>query len=1021
MSIDKKEFKNPSAEYRGIPFWSWNCKVTKELIDKQLDYFKEMGFGGVDIHPRVGLDNVYLGDEYMELIKFTAEKCKEKNLVCWLYDDDRFPSGAADGYVTKNMEYRDRGLLLTVKKKENYLNSRNEFERAVKNGERPKGYFLCAYSLEFNDGFLRDYKYLKGQDEIDEEIRLGNKIRYAYVKIADEISAFEGQTYVDTLNPKAIDEFIRITHERYNDVVGGEFGNTVQAIFTDEPRIGKQTQISDAMSDENFEIPYSECFEEFIKENYGFDMLKAVPELVWDLPNGGSSKSRYIYRNALTECFALSYMDNICNWCKDHNILMTGHVLSETPLIHQSATVGECMRSYRNMDIPGVDVLCDDHCFVAVKQAVSVSKQLGRKGTMSELYGVTNWDCTFKTYKLQGDWQAALGITTRVPHLSFMSMAGEGKRDWPASIFYQSPWYKEFIYIEDYFSRVNYVLSKGKPVTRVGIIHPIESIWLHLGQKDKNEEGVKKIQSDFAKIMDTLLFGTIDADYISESLLPEQCGEIGSKLNVGKMAYDTIVIPSMKTIRKTTLDILEKFKAQGGRVIFAGEVPGMTDAEVSDRASRLAECCELTTPDLLVSIMGKERDIKITYNDIPSDNLFYQLRQDGDDKYLFVCNVMHTNNEKRHYKIQIKGQYSAEKYNAVTGETEKINSETDGNYTYIFADLYSEDSVLLKLTKANDSIEKNINENKEILPVEVIASPSDISEAEKNMLLLDYARYSIDNGEESDRTEILKTDDEIRNILGFTKRSDRMFQPWATDEKEYHKLSLSYDIYSETEVYTELGMELPPECKIYLNDKSVNIDVTGYYVDEAVSVIRLPKLEKGLNRLKVEMEYNQKTNIENMYLLGTFDVELNGEKAVLKEKSSRREFGDIRNQGMPFYTGNIDYTVEFTAENDGWYYIRIPEFNAPVIAVYSDNGTKNIIAYQPHRTSLGYLKKGKHSAVIRLYGNRFNGFGMLHNTDTELKWPGPKSYRTTGKEWTDSYMTRPVGIMSDVIIEYSPQ
>ena len=46
---------------------------------------------------------------------------------------------------------------------------------------------------------------------------------------------------------------------------------------------------------------------------------------------------------------------------------------------------------------------------------------------MSELYGVTSWSFDFRRHKLQGDWQAALGITLRVPHLSWVSMKGGGK------------------------------------------------------------------------------------------------------------------------------------------------------------------------------------------------------------------------------------------------------------------------------------------------------------------------------------------------------------------------------------------------------------------------------------------------------------------------------------------------------------------------------------------------------------------------------------------------------------------
>ena len=30
--LDGKLFRNPSSEYRGTPFWAWNCRVTKEIV-----------------------------------------------------------------------------------------------------------------------------------------------------------------------------------------------------------------------------------------------------------------------------------------------------------------------------------------------------------------------------------------------------------------------------------------------------------------------------------------------------------------------------------------------------------------------------------------------------------------------------------------------------------------------------------------------------------------------------------------------------------------------------------------------------------------------------------------------------------------------------------------------------------------------------------------------------------------------------------------------------------------------------
>ena len=31
-------FKNPTAEYRGTPFWAWNCKLSKDELNGRLKY-----------------------------------------------------------------------------------------------------------------------------------------------------------------------------------------------------------------------------------------------------------------------------------------------------------------------------------------------------------------------------------------------------------------------------------------------------------------------------------------------------------------------------------------------------------------------------------------------------------------------------------------------------------------------------------------------------------------------------------------------------------------------------------------------------------------------------------------------------------------------------------------------------------------------------------------------------------------------------------------------------------------------
>ncbi|MBQ2722562.1 MAG: hypothetical protein IJF70_06610, partial [Opitutales bacterium] len=40
------EFKNPSAQYRIVPFWSWNETMEPDEIRRQLRLMKKAGWGG---------------------------------------------------------------------------------------------------------------------------------------------------------------------------------------------------------------------------------------------------------------------------------------------------------------------------------------------------------------------------------------------------------------------------------------------------------------------------------------------------------------------------------------------------------------------------------------------------------------------------------------------------------------------------------------------------------------------------------------------------------------------------------------------------------------------------------------------------------------------------------------------------------------------------------------------------------------------------------------------------------------
>lgn len=1077
--LNQELFANPTSEYRGTPFWSWNCRVTRELIRDQMEIFRRMGFGGAHLHPRTGLENEYMGKEFLDLVSYADEQAKEKGMLVWLYDEDRYPSGAAGGLVTENWDYRARHLLLTRQKKAGMCASREAFRESVSRGEKPAGYYLTAYRIKTENGYLTSYNQVTGpQPELDsdEETREAGKLWFAYVELMRESPWFNDQTYVDVMNKKAVERFLEVTHERYYQALGEEFGKSIPAIFTDEPQIKGSMALPDGESGADVTLSFTDDLPETFEKQYGVSLLAVVPELLWELPEGKYSVHRYHYHDHLTERFVSAFSDTIGKWCGEHNIAMTGHYMSEPTLYSQTLRLGEAMRCYRSQQLPGVDILCGDPEYSTVKQAVSVARQEGREGVLCEMYGVTHWDFDFKGHKLQGDWLAALGVTIRCHHLSFMSMEGEAKRDWPASINYQSPWWGKYSYIENYFARMNTALTRGQADTHVAVVHPIESYWISYGPVAQTQGMRDQMDENFRNMIDWMLFGLVDFDFLSESLLPgqfggigkEACGEKGSRedseekvravLKAGRMSYRTVLVPGLLTIRSTTLELLEQLADQGGKVIFMGRIPQLVDGVPDERAARLAARTH-TIPYQqyeLLKALEQDRDVEIRYaNGHRSDNLFYQMRREEDCKWLFVCHVNRRKNrvdQAENMDIRLRGQYEVTCYDGLTGERTLVASQYHDGFTCVNAALYGEDSFLWKLTERKEQAEirprpESAMERGSRYPVPegeltsfyglvagpagvggpqeqiltVIKEPDSFVLAEPNVLLLDSPWWKLDDGEWNEKQEILRLDNEIRTLLGYPHRQDAYTQPWRIKEApENNLVTLRYEI--DSRVITgqlKLAMERPENVEIRWNGElcpSAPEDIDGWFVDSFIRTVKVPGLKEGKNQLLLKIPYGRKTNLENVFLLGDFGVDVRGDRAVVTQGAPGLVFGDITRQKLPFYGGSVTYFMHFSLDQEQEVSVRVPHFISPVLEVRVDGSDAGLIAFAPHKLSLGRLAAGEHRLEICAYGNRFNSFGTLHNCNEEYKWYGPDSYRTRGSEWSESWCLRPFGILSRVEI-----
>ena len=1018
--LEDSLFAHPTSEYRGTPFWSWNCELDREELLRQIDCLHKMGFGGFHMHSRTGMATPYLSDEFLDLVDACVEHARELGMYAWLYDEDRWPSGSCGGKVTReHPEYRQRMLVA-----ENTPPSDAMPEKEAVAAGAP--YIIACFDVMQNErGEMTEYKLV-----CPDSAPADGAVRWYFNSYAQGNSEwYNNSAYIDTLNPAAADEFIRLTYDAYRDRFGADFDGLIPAIFTDEPQFASKRTLSHSLGGGRAVLPWTPSLPQFFRDTYGYDLTERLPELILELPNGAVSQARYHYHDCAAEMFTRGFNDRCGEWCERNNIKFTGHLMEEPTLESQTHAVGDAQRSYRNMQLPGIDMLCNRVELTTAKQAQSAVHQYGREGMTSELYGVTNWDFDFRGHKFQGDWQAALGVTVRVHHLSWVSMEGDAKRDYPASINYQSPWYDKYSYVEDHFARVNTAMTRGVPLVRVGVIHPVESYWLRFGPNDLTSAYKSQLEENFSNITRWLLTGTIDFDFICESTLPDQFRDSEHGLTVGEMTYDAVIVPAPETLRRTTLDILTAFADRGGMLIFAGDAPAYVDAVASDEPKQLYDRCRHVqfSRTAILSALSDVRTVEIRdINGNATSDLIYQMRHDGDCDWLFVAHITEPPcldvSHPRHITVSLSDEYLPVLYDTLTGERKSVKYRRRNGRTEIDCTLYAYDSLLLRLDRCLDDMAVEDGSYVRPEPISEIdfRLPVDYTLSEPNVLLLDTARYAVDGGELTEsEEEILRADNICRRTVGMGRRNPRPAQPWTISKKaSEHTIHLEFSFDSELEYDGALfAIEHPEEAEIICNGIPVDTTPVGYFTDRSIKTVALPRLIIGKNVISVTLPLGDRTATEWCYVLGNFGVRVCGCRKTLIPQAPTLGFGTITSQGFPFYSGNVSYKLPFSSPG-GKCVVRVSSYRGAAVTVSVDGESEKIVAFEPYSVDLGELPLGDHELTVTLLGTRHNSFGALHATDYGNDWYGPDKWRTGGEGWCYEYQYRDMGILTSPVITF---
>ena len=359
--------------------------------------------------------------------------------------------------------------------------------------------------------------------------------------------------YVDTLYKKATLAFIEKIYQPYYD----QYKNDIEGFFTDEPQISRNG------------IPWSFILPEEYEKVYGENLLDSLIELFQ--PVGNYKETRFKFWKLVTDLFSKNFMKPIYDWCEEHGLKLTGHLVLEEDLYIQLVSNGACMPHYEYFHIPGVDWLtrnvfpCLTH-----HQVSSVAHQLGRKQILTESFALCGHNVGFDELKRILEWQMVRGINLLCPHLQGYSLRGIRKRDYPPAMYYQQPWWPEYEKFIDAMTRIGMLLAEGRVEFDTLVIHPQSTAWIYYD--DNENAGLNELHDDFIKLLGELERKHVLFHLGDETMMARHARVEGSRLIIGTQSYTTVVLPRHEVLFDSTKTLLDEFKANGGIVLSHHEI-----------------------------------------------------------------------------------------------------------------------------------------------------------------------------------------------------------------------------------------------------------------------------------------------------------------------------------------------------------------------------------------------------------------------------------------------------------------
>ncbi len=621
-------FQHPPVESKPFIRWWWGGNIlNRDELARELDVFKEAGLGGVEINPAGGGipantpgHKVYtwLSPDWCDLVKFTAEKARERGMITDLIGGTGWPYGGeflkpneqiqtvytryypVTGGAVFRKTFRELADDAHVNdRKHKLVKERGEWKSfdAPDSTVRPEFATLIPADPRSLDD-LRDVTDRFSPDgSLEVNVPAGRYVlavgiwrQGQQVRKVGVSTPGGGGPVLDHFAQGPPAQYFERMSKALEASFGAPMGEFLRSMFVDSIELRKANWTADFEAEFNKRMGYDlrPWMPLVMSEDGGADTIEGVrlPQKLKDTLRRVCYDRNRVLCDLYTERFVVEFH----RWCNKHGMKSRYQSygapwlldLGNTSLIPDIPESNDWLSNRFNH---GWGIW---HKFTS-----SATHLTGKKIASSEAMTNTKkvYAMTLADIKQNTDIDFILGINHLVLHGSNYSPPS---RPYPGAAMFgtffseRNTWWPYLKHWSAYAARLSAVFQNTEPIAQFAVLSPTADTWSDFGL---SRNVFHKAPPYLYHLVESIGQNGGAADYVTEEVLQQSTVENG-KLCFGPMAYPVIVVAEVRTVAPETAEALLRFVDRGGQLILLGDVlrqsSGFKDAAKDDERVRLA-------------------------------------------------------------------------------------------------------------------------------------------------------------------------------------------------------------------------------------------------------------------------------------------------------------------------------------------------------------------------------------------------------------------------------------------------